>query len=542
MTFTRALATNNYGPCKFIVDGTTVANGTHSTIAAALTSASSGDTIFIRPGTYTENLTLKAGVNLTAFDCDAFTPNVTISGTCTFTTAGTVTISGIRLQTNSAFAVAVTGSAASILNLVNCFLNCSNNTGISFTSSSASAQINLLMCNARVGTTGITLFSHSSAGVLFFDRTYIDNPGASTTNSTCSAGFIFFQYCYNELPLTTSGTGVYTASFCHFSTFATNTKTFTSGGDANAIARHCCFKSGTATAITVTTGLNLQESNIESTNATIIDGAGTLTYNPIQVSSTGAWAVTTTTQTLKQIGPSATVGSTNAGATNTLTIQNASNTASSNALQQVSVAGTSAGDAFQTFTVSGTTNWSQGVDNSDSDAYVLAASNALGTTNVMRVSTAGEINHPLQPAFLAYLGTSDLNVTGDGTFALLGAGNALTEIFDQGGDFATSGLFTAPVTGRYTIGATIYVGGLTSAMTTGYVRLSASNRAFDNFYCDPFDTSTAANQLMMGINVLMDMDAADTVGAYAVIESGTKVADLIGGSTPDNCIFGFLSC
>ena len=116
MTFTHALSTNNYGPAKFIVDAS-AANGTHTTIAAALTSASSGDTIFIRPGTYTENLTLKAGVNLCAFDCDDLTPNVTISGKATFTAAGTVTISGIRLQTNSDFLLAVTGSAASIVHL-----------------------------------------------------------------------------------------------------------------------------------------------------------------------------------------------------------------------------------------------------------------------------------------------------------------------------------------------------------------------------------------------------------------------------------------
>ena len=46
MTFTHALSTNNYGPAKFIVDAL-VANGTHTTIASALTSASSGDTIFL---------------------------------------------------------------------------------------------------------------------------------------------------------------------------------------------------------------------------------------------------------------------------------------------------------------------------------------------------------------------------------------------------------------------------------------------------------------------------------------------------------------
>ena len=134
------LGTNTFTTAKWIVSPT-ASDGTHTTIAAALTSASSGDTIFIRPGTYTENPTLKAGVNLSAYTCDALTPNVTISGKCTFTGAGTVSISGINLQTNSDFCLAVTGSAASIVYLNNCYINALNNTAISYTSSSSSSAI-----------------------------------------------------------------------------------------------------------------------------------------------------------------------------------------------------------------------------------------------------------------------------------------------------------------------------------------------------------------------------------------------------------------
>src|SRR6185503_17737268 len=119
----QVISTGTFTTAKWIVSSD-ITQGTHTTIAAALTSASSGDTIFIRPGTYTENLTLKAGVALCAYVCDAFEPNVIISGTCTFTAAGTVSISGIRLQTNNAALLAVTGSAASIVFLNLCFLNC----------------------------------------------------------------------------------------------------------------------------------------------------------------------------------------------------------------------------------------------------------------------------------------------------------------------------------------------------------------------------------------------------------------------------------
>ena len=97
---TIANATNRFATAKFIVDPT-LGDGTHQTIAAALTAASSGDTIFIKPGTYTEDLTLKAGVNLAAYVGDGDTPNVEIVGKATATFAGTCSISGIRLTTGS---------------------------------------------------------------------------------------------------------------------------------------------------------------------------------------------------------------------------------------------------------------------------------------------------------------------------------------------------------------------------------------------------------------------------------------------------------
>lgn len=71
-------------------------NGTHTTIAAAITSATAGDTIFLLPGTYTENPTLKAGVNICAFECDSGestgTSNVIINGTVTASYVGTVSL------------------------------------------------------------------------------------------------------------------------------------------------------------------------------------------------------------------------------------------------------------------------------------------------------------------------------------------------------------------------------------------------------------------------------------------------------------------
>ncbi len=57
------------------------------------------------------------------------------------------------------------------------------------------------------------------------------------------------------------------------------------------------------------------------------------------------------------------------------------------------VAGTSANDPFLTYNVAATTSWSTGIDNSVSgDPYVISASNALGTSNVMSITTSGVIS------------------------------------------------------------------------------------------------------------------------------------------------------
>jgi len=210
MTFTHALSTNNYGTAKFIVTSS-AANGTHTTIASALAVATSGDTIFIRPGTYTENLTLKAGVNIVAYSGDGDTGNVIILGNSTLSSAGTVSISGIQLKTNSANCITVSGSVASILNLIDCNINCSNNTGISFSSSSASSKINLYNCIGNLATTGIAYFASTANGVINFYGGFFLNTGGSTTASTITANQVSMYQCYYESIISASSTAsIYT--------------------------------------------------------------------------------------------------------------------------------------------------------------------------------------------------------------------------------------------------------------------------------------------------------------------------------------------
>jgi hypothetical protein len=287
---------NNFATAKWIVDPT-VGLGTHTTIASALTSASSGETIFVRPGTYTENITLKAGVDIVSYIGDSDTPNVTIVGKCTATFAGTCSLSGIRLQTNSDFCLVVSGSSATIINIRNCFINASNNTAISFTSSSSSAYIYLIDTNGDLGTTGIAYISSSSAGTIYILKGRYRNTGNSLTNSTLSSGALDINYAIFSNPVTTSGTAAFNSTYSRYQFSGLNITALTHGGSGSSAVRSCEFVSDTASAISISGTLAVVDCTFNSSNTNTITGAGTVLYGNNVQYNTSNLTINTTTQT-----------------------------------------------------------------------------------------------------------------------------------------------------------------------------------------------------------------------------------------------------
>ena len=286
---------------RYIVSaGGTTDGANYTTIAsayAAAVAAAAPQTVFIQPGTYTENITLTPGINLAAYDCDAQTPNVTISGNLTLSAAGTVSISGIRLQTNNAAFLTVSGSAASRVIVKNCYLNCLNATGVSYSSSDSSSLIHFNECEGNIGTTGIALFASTSTGALTFNYTMITNSGASTTPSTSSAGNPGFFFSYIANPVTTSATSSFGCSHTEFDIFAANTTCLIHGGSGTSAMEFSKFGSGTASAISISGGAtgNMYHCVINSSNTNAITGAGTLNYANLTFYSSAK--INTTTQT-----------------------------------------------------------------------------------------------------------------------------------------------------------------------------------------------------------------------------------------------------
>ncbi len=196
------------------------------------------------------------------------------------------------------------------------------------------------------------------------------------------------------------------------------------------------------------------------------------------------------------------------------------------------------GDSFVQFDINTTSEFKIGVDDTASDAFKISQGSALGTNDTFIMTAAGERTMPLQPAFNAFLGTTDTDETGDGTDFQIGSGNALTERFDQNSDFNTDGTFTAPVTGQYQLNFMILYLGLDGAHDPG-VQLVTSNETY--FYGE--SSNPSAGNFPMAFSMITDMDESDTAVFIADVTGGAKVVDIFGSSaTPRTVISGFLVC
>ncbi len=233
-----------------------------------------------------------------------------------------------------------------------------------------------------------------------------------------------------------------------------------------------------------------------------------------------------------------TVGASISGVTNTFTITNPSNTASSVARETITVGGASSGDPSLNFNVSGVTDFEMGIDNNDSDKLKISEGTALGTNDTWIMTTAGERTMPLQPAFQAYLASTDSNITGDGTSFTLGdtdVGTALTSVYNIGGHFtlgASGGaFFTAPVDGIYLFNSSLNLLSISAAHTRLIASFGSSGsvtRVFRIAEFSPATYQTANNTCNFNGSAHIQLVAGDKVSFTFAVFNGAKTLDLFG--------------
>lgn len=237
-----------YSPATYVVSPN-VGEGDFTTIAAALTASVSGDTIYIKEGTYAETLTGKAGVNLVGLTANGIQGNVSITGSFTFSAAGTCCISGIKFV--GANLINVSGSAASILYIKDCNFSCTGLSTFDFSSSSSSSRLYVINCLGVLAVGGNRFFNHNSLGIIYVYNSYFQ--GAGTTYDNISGGSLYMYHSVFNHGMINVG-GSFYIDFCHADASDRNMHPFYSNGGQPSYVTNSYIASGSQICVGVASG------------------------------------------------------------------------------------------------------------------------------------------------------------------------------------------------------------------------------------------------------------------------------------------------
>lgn len=279
MTFTHGLSTNNYGPYKFIV-ATSPANGTHTTLASAMAAAVSGDTIYMR-NSVIENVAVTAGVSIIGPGSES----VKIEGTLSFTGIGSSLISGLSLVTNGAPFVTIAGVVGTEVTIDNCFLHALNANGITYSTASATAILNITNCNGDIGG-AFNFWNMTSTGTMHVTNCDFKNSANSTVANSSSSGTILVRGVTLENGISNTGTAQIFIQDLFIQNGATNQVCLVLNGGVGQVVFNSFLNAGNADCIQCNTDCVLIQCFIDSSSAGAVTGAGTLFYSNLTFGST----------------------------------------------------------------------------------------------------------------------------------------------------------------------------------------------------------------------------------------------------------------
>ena len=130
--------------------------------------------------------------------------------------------------------------------------------------------------------------------------------------------------------------------------------------------------------------------------------------------------------------------------------------------------------------------------------------NSDNTSNHLVINSAGIVTKPLQPAFLATKTSTASNAAINTDHTVLFP----TEVYDQNSDFS-SNTFTAPVTGKYLLTASLRLDQVDEAANYYLLGIIGSNRSFREIW-NPGGITDNDSYHNMQVSGLLDMDANDT--------------------------------
>ena len=166
------------------------------------------------------------------------------------------------------------------------------------------------------------------------------------------------------------------------------------------------------------------------------------------------------------------------------------------------------------------------------------------TTEKFRIDKDGRVTTPNQPAFKAYLTSTQANVTGNAP--VYSNSYSWTSVFNIGSHFNGSGTFTAPVAGRYLFAGHWALQG--TAMGDASYHTFAVNGSMPGYSSsglsmfDPRSMEWDQDRVNCGGTSILSLNANDYVTMYGGnLDSGGANTDLVGGNVWHTTIFsGYL--
>jgi fibronectin-binding autotransporter adhesin len=240
----------------------------YQTIQSAITAATaSGGTVYIQPGTYTENLTLVNGVDLVGSSAYGINGLVTITGIHTPPTSGKTSL--VNLNLVSATHIISSNSAGSAtLAISTCSLNCTN--GYTFNVPSWTGTLYIDNCN-NIGTNDGGVNNTGGAVVAIVTTGF----GNGTGNTMTLSGVTELTGVQDVGCPVNFVTGAnFEINNCSFD------RTVTFSNNSTGIVSNCYFSTGSTAAMTMSSSaaVKVSECVINSSNSPSITGAGAGTF------------------------------------------------------------------------------------------------------------------------------------------------------------------------------------------------------------------------------------------------------------------------